>query len=163
MLLMDVDGTLTDGKIYMGQDGEAFKVFNVKDGYAINEILPKHGITPVIITSRISKIVENRAKEIGIKLVYQGVKDKLEILKKIADENAVTLEKIAYIGDDINDMECVRSCGFSGCPEDAVIEIKDIADFISKKKGGEGAVREFIEAMINGRYKINKNKYGAKS
>jgi len=149
MLVMDVDGTLTDGKIYMGQDGEILKAFNVKDGYAINEILPKHGITPIIITSRISKIVENRANEIGIKFVHQGVKDKLPLIKKIADENFVTLEEIAYIGDDLNDMDCIKVCGFTGCPSDAVTEIKNTVNFISSKNGGNGAVREFVEIIIN--------------
>jgi len=86
MLVMDVDGTLTDGKIYMGQDGEIFKVFNVKDGYAIHELLPKYNIVPVIITGRISRIVENRAKEIGIKHIYQSVEDKIGLLKKLVQE-----------------------------------------------------------------------------
>jgi len=145
---MDVDGTLTDGKIYMGQDGETFKVFNVKDGYAINEILPKHGIMPVIITSRISKIVENRAKEIGIKLVYQGVKDKLEILKKIAYENAVAFEEIAYIGDDLNDYAAMKLCGFKACPADSVAEIRELCDYVSPYNGGNGAVRDICEYIL---------------
>jgi 3-deoxy-D-manno-octulosonate 8-phosphate phosphatase (KDO 8-P phosphatase) len=148
MLVMDVDGTLTDGKIYMGQNGELFKVFDIKDGYAINEILPKYGITPIIITSRISKIVENRADEIGVKFVYQGVKDKLALIKKIADENAVTLEEIAYIGDDLNDLDCIKACGLGGCPADAASEIKEIADYVTKKPGGSGAVRDFVEYFI---------------
>jgi len=148
ILVMDVDGTLTDGKIYMGQDGEVFKVFDVKDGYAINEILPKHGITPIIITGRISKIVENRAREIGITLVYQGVKDKLALIKKIAEENTVTMEEIAYIGDDLNDMDCLKACGLGGCPADAVDEIKRNADYITTPPGGSGAVRDFVEFLL---------------
>ena len=86
MLVMDVDGTLTDGKIYMGSDGEVFKAFDVKDGYAIAH-LHEVGIIPVIITGRKSKIVENRAKELNIKEVYQGVSDKVEKLKEVAKSN----------------------------------------------------------------------------
>ena len=144
---MDVDGTLTDGKIYTGESGEAFKAFNTKDGYAIKEILPKLGISPVIITSRTSKIVENRARELNIAMVYQGIIDKLPLLKKLSDENNTPLDKIAYIGDDINDLSCIEVCGFTACPSDSVDEIKNKVDYICKRKGGDGAVREFIELM----------------
>jgi 3-deoxy-D-manno-octulosonate 8-phosphate phosphatase (KDO 8-P phosphatase) len=148
ILIMDVDGTLTDGKIYIGQDGEVFKAFNAKDGYAINEILPKYGITPIIITGKTSKIVENRAKETGVKLVYQDVKDKLTLIKKIADENDVSLGEIAYIGDDLNDLDCIKECGLGGCPADAAREIKKNADYVTKNTGGFGAVRDFVEYII---------------
>jgi 3-deoxy-D-manno-octulosonate 8-phosphate phosphatase (KDO 8-P phosphatase) len=148
MLVMDVDGTLTDGKIYMGQDGEILKVFNVKDGYAIHEILPKYNIIPVIITGRTSRIVENRAKEIGITHIYQGIEDKTGLLRKLVQEINISMSDVAYIGDDINDLECMKICGLKGCPADAVPEIKTIADFISKKNGGEGAVREFVEKIV---------------
>jgi 3-deoxy-D-manno-octulosonate 8-phosphate phosphatase (KDO 8-P phosphatase) len=147
-MVMDVDGTLTDGKIYMGQEGEIFKAFNVRDGYAIHELLPKYNIIPVIITGRISRIVENRAKEIGITHIFQGIDDKLEQLRKLVQEKNISLANVAYIGDDINDLECMKTCGLKGCPADAAPEIKNIADFISKKNGGEGAVREFIENII---------------
>jgi len=149
MLAMDVDGTLTDGRIYMGQDGELFKVFNAKDGYAINELLPKYNILPVIITGRFSRIVENRASELGITHIYQGIKDKSELLEKIAKENNLSMSNVAFIGDDDNDLECMKKCGIKGCPADAVQEIKAVADFISGKNGGDGAVREFIDFIIN--------------
>jgi len=155
MLVIDVDGTLTDGKIYMGQDGEIFKVFNIKDGYAIHELLPKYNIIPVVITGRISRIVENRARELGIKHIYQGVEDKIEQLRKLVSEINISLANVAYIGDDINDLDCMKNCGFKGCPADAEPKIKKIANFISKKKGGEGAVREFIETIIR-KYRKNK-------
>jgi len=144
----DVDGTLTDGKINMGDDGEVMKAFDIKDGYAINEMLPDHGITPVIITGRESRLVVNRASELGVKKVYQGVKDKLVMVNKFAIENAVTLDEIAYIGDDINDLECIRACGISGCPADAADDIKKYADFVSAKPAGSGAVRDFSEYII---------------
>jgi 3-deoxy-D-manno-octulosonate 8-phosphate phosphatase (KDO 8-P phosphatase) len=149
MLIMDVDGTITDGKIYMGEHGEILKAFNIKDGYAIREILPKYNIIPVIITSRMSKIVENRALELCISHIYQGVIDKKILLKEIIEQENISMSNVAYIGDDINDLECMMSCGLRGCPADAVSEIKEIADFISKKNGGDGAVREFIEIIVN--------------
>jgi 3-deoxy-D-manno-octulosonate 8-phosphate phosphatase (KDO 8-P phosphatase) len=145
ILVMDVDGTLTDGKVYMSENGELMKAFDIKDGYAINVILPKHNIIPVIITGRESKIVDNRARELNIDRVYQGVKDKLALLQTIADEHSISLDKIAFIGDDLNDLDCIKACGISGCPADAADEVKEHVDFISKKIGGSGAVREFIE------------------
>lgn len=148
-LVMDVDGTLTDGKIYMGNDGEEMKVFSVKDGCGIHDILIPAGITPIIITGRVSKIVENRCKEIGIKDVHQGISNKIKTLLAIPGN----LSTIAYIGDDINDLSCMelikRAGGLVGCPADAVIKVKDIANFISTKNGGDGAVREFIEWLLD--------------
>lgn len=144
MLVMDVDGTLTDGKIYMGSDGEVFKAFDVKDGHAIAH-LHEVGIIPVIITGRKSKIVENRAKELNIKEVYQGISDKVEKLKEVAKSNGVLLEEVAYIGDDLNDLDCMGICGLSACPNDAIDKVTSNVDFKCNKNGGYGAVREFIE------------------
>jgi len=148
LLAMDVDGTLTDGKIYLGENGEVMKAFNVKDGYAIHDVLLEYGVIPVIITNRKSKIVKNRAQELGVELVFQGIKDKLALLKNLATENGITLKEIAYIGDDIGDLECIKACGIGGCPADAVDEVKSEADYICKNKGGEGAVREFVEHSV---------------
>lgn len=148
LLVMDVDGTLTDGKIYMGPDGEVMKAFDVKDGYAIAHMLPEMGIVPVIITGRESQIVANRAKELGITELYQGVSNKLAQLKKVAEKYNATPEEIAYIGDDLNDLECIKYCGFSACPADAVDDVKGKCDFVCKAIAGEGAVRESIEKVI---------------
>ena len=145
LLVMDVDGTLTDGKIYMGENGEVMKAFNVKDGYAIAHMLPEMGIIPVIITGRKSKIVENRAKELGITELYQGVGDKLAVLKNVAEKYNVSPDEIAYIGDDINDLDCIEYCGVTACPADAVEEVKRIATYVCKKNGRDGAVREYID------------------
>ena len=142
---MDVDGTLTDGKIYMGENGEVMKAFNVKDGYAIAHMLPEMGIIPVIITGRKSKIVENRAKELGITELYQGVGDKLAQLKIVAEKYNAAPEEIAYIGDDLNDLECIEFCGVTACPVDAVEKVKKTVNLVCNKKAGEGAVRDFIE------------------
>ncbi len=146
---MDVDGTLTDGIINMGPDGELFKSFNIKDGYAINEMLPEHGIVPAIITGRTSKIVENRARELHITELHQGKHDKLDTLKALMSKYGCTRENVAYIGDDILDIVCMKECGVVGCPADACEQVKSLAHFISTAKGGDGAVREFVEYVIS--------------
>ena len=147
-LVMDVDGTLTDGKIYMSAAGEMMKAFNVKDGCGIHDILIPSGIIPIIMTGRKSEIVENRCRELGIIHVFQRVENKLQKLIEIVDD----LSAVAYIGDDINDLSCINYVktmgGIIGCPADAVNTIKEIADFISIHKGGDGAVRDFIEWLI---------------
>ena len=147
LLVMDVDGTLTDGKIYMGENGEVMKAFNVKDGYAIAHMLPEMGIIPVIITGRKSKIVENRAKELGITELFQGVGDKLVQLKIVAEKYNAAPEEIAYIGDDLNDLECIEYCGVTACPADAVEEVMRRVTYVCKVNGGEGTVREFCDSF----------------
>ena len=150
LLVMDVDGTLTDGKIYMGENGEVMKAFNVKDGYAIAHMLPEMGIIPVIITGRKSKIVENRAKEIGITELHQGVRDKLTVLKEVAEKYNASQNEIAYIGDDINDLECIEYCGFTACPADAVEKVKNNCQYVSVLYAGHGAVRDIINKINMG-------------
>ena len=154
IMIFDVDGTLTDGKIYMSNSGELFKAFNIKDGCGIHDLLPKKEIVPVIITARSSDIVKNRCKELNISECWQGVRDKLGKMREIAekygiapDENDVYRE-IAYVGDDIIDIKCMEHCGIIACPADAVAEVKSISNFISVYNGGDGAVREFIEQIV---------------
>ena len=148
LLVMDVDGTLTDGKIYMGENGEIMKAFDVKDGYAIAHILPEMGIIPVIITGRESKIVENRARELKITELYQGVPNKLEKLKEVAAKYDAAPDEIAYIGDDLNDIECIEYCGFSACPADSVETVKSMVINVCKNNGGCGVIRECIRLMM---------------
>ena len=158
-VVMDVDGTLTDGKINIAPSGELFKAFNVRDGYAINTILPQIEVKPVIITGRESEIVTKRSEELGIPFVFQGVKDKRRVLENLLavescrDGCEYTLANCAYIGDDIPDLECMQliklAGGLTACPYDAVQEIKAISDFISSKKGGDGAVRELVDFLKN--------------
>ena len=163
-LILDVDGTLTDGKIYMGNEGEVLKACDIKDGCGIHDILIPSGIVPIIITGRVSEIVKNRCKELGITVIHQGVKNKIEkldeVLKEFSDiffENnnkyvRYEYKHCAYCGDDINDLSCMEpiknSGGLIGCPSDAVKQVKEISDFISNYKGGNGAVREFIEWIL---------------
>lgn len=157
-LILDVDGTLTDGKIYMADSGELFKVFDIKDGCGIKELLIPAGILPVIITARNSRIVENRCKELNITEIYQGCCNKLKKLDELLEAYSIQYVETysyfncAYMGDDIVDLQCMipikAAGGLVGCPADAAEEVKAVADFVSSKGGGQGAVREFIEWMI---------------
>lgn len=148
-LVMDVDGTLTDGKIYMGQAGEAFKAFNIKDGCGIKEILPQHNIIPIVITARQSQILEKRCKEIGISEIHQGFRQKFQKLNEVVSGDLGT---VAYIGDDIPDIPCMEAVKKAGglvlCPADAISEIKSFADYISGNRAGDGAVRDCINYLI---------------
>lgn len=147
IIIFDVDGTLTDGKIYMGPDGEVFKAFNAHDAQGIRK-LKGIGIESIIITGRTSKIVENRAKEMDITELYQDVQNKKEKVLEIAKIKNLKLKDIAYIGDDENDYEAMKICGFKACPNDAEEKIKEIADYISPRKCNEAAVREILENKI---------------
>lgn len=123
-IVMDVDGTLTDGGIYLDDRGNEFKKFDVKDGYAIHDILPSMNIIPIILTGRKSEIVKRRSQELGIQYVIQGSKNKIEDMKDILSKLSISLEDTVYIGDDLNDLECMKMVGISACPNDAVDEIK---------------------------------------
>ena len=145
VLVLDVDGTMTDGKLNISNSGELFKSFSVLDGYAIVNILADLNIAPVILTGRKSEIVERRAEELGIKAVLQGSSRKLETLEKYLKKVGISWDEVAYMGDDLNDYECMIRAKIKACPWNAVKEIKEISDYITKQKGGDGAVREFIE------------------
>lgn len=153
LLVMDVDGTLTDGKVYIGFSGELLKAFNIKDGLGITIILPKLSIVPVIITGRKSKMLEIRCNELGIKELHQGISNKLALLNCIVSNYDCSLAEVAYIGDDINDLECMNAVanagGLVGCPVDAAEEVQEVSSFISSHSGGEGAVRDFINWLVD--------------
>lgn len=150
-LVLDVDGTLTDGKIYMGQDGELAKAFDIKDGCGILLELPRFGIIPVIITARESRILKNRCAELNIQELHQGVKDKLSKLREIVSKYETDLSAVAYAGDDLPDIPCMEAVKQSGgavlCPADAIPEIRALADFVSGCRAGEGAVRDMIRYL----------------
>lgn len=148
LFVMDVDGTLTDGRINMGPEGELFKSFNIKDGYAVNEMLPAHGIVPAIITGRTSRIVENRARELHITELYQGRHDKRDTMLALMAKYGCTAANTAYIGDDILDIPCMEECALVGCPANACREVREMSHYVCQARGGEGAVREFAEAVI---------------
>ena len=148
LIVLDVDGTLTNGAITYTQNGDEIKSFCVKDGLAIASWI-KLGKQVAIITGRESKIVERRAKELGIKHFYQGVDNKKEILQNILDELGLSMKDVASIGDDLNDYTMLSSSQIAFVPANASIYVKKIADVVLSKKGGDGAVREMIERLIN--------------
>ena len=147
MVVMDVDGTLTDGKIYVGENGEVFKAFNVKDGYRLINLEMFH-IIPVIITGKKSEILSKRAAELKITEVYQGIDDKLKVLDEVINRYQLCYENVAYIGDDLNDLECMKVCYLTACPADAIDEVREGVDFICNVNGGNGAVREFVDLIV---------------
>lgn len=160
ILVLDVDGTLTDGKLYMDDKDNALKAFNVRDGLAIVNWL-KLGGEVAIITGKSSNIVERRAKELGIKYVVQGSKNKTQDLKKILERLNLSFENVAYMGDDLNDIGLMKKIALPACPHDAVLEVLEICKFISNKNGGEGAVRDLLEHIMkaNGMWKKVLDRY----
>jgi len=146
-IIFDIDGTLTDGGIIISSDGSESKRFHVRDGQIIS-ILPNIGFTTIFLTGRTSEVTTIRAKELGIKVVMQGISDKATTLQNYINDNALNKSQIAYIGDDINDYVAMNLCSFKACPADADIEIKQICDYISTKQGGYGAARDICEHLL---------------
>ncbi|SFZ97808.1 3-deoxy-D-manno-octulosonate 8-phosphate phosphatase [hydrothermal vent metagenome] len=147
LIVLDVDGTMTDSRITYSQNGDEIKSFNVKDGLAIAS-WRKLGKQVAIITGRKSAIVERRAKELHIEHFYQGIHKKREVLEELLEKLDLTMENVAAIGDDLNDMRMLKAAEISFVPRDASAYVDKIADVILTKKGGEGAVREMIEYLI---------------
>jgi len=148
LIVLDVDGTLTDGKIIYTSNGDELKNFDVKDGLAIASWSKKLNKKVVIITGRKSLLVEKRAKELGVTHLFQGIDNKDEILENILKEENLTWEQTAGLGDDLNDYKMLSKVGFSFAVNDAVDEIKSICDVVCTKKGGFGAAREMIEIIL---------------
>lgn len=144
---MDIDGTLTDGAMYYGENGESLKRFHVRDGMGV-VLLHRAGINTAIITSETSKIVESRAIKLGITDVILGCRNKTKALDELSQNLNLRLDEIAYIGDDVNDYYVMQMVGFSACPSDAVESIKGISDYLCKFSGGNGAMREFAEIIL---------------
>ena len=147
LFVTDVDGTLTDGKIYIGPDGEMVKSFHVKDGYAIHNILPEMGVIPVILTGRKSEMVEMRGRELGVPYIIQGSRDKIADLSALLGELSLEWSQVAYMGDDLNDFQIMQKVAWAACPCDAVDEVKKICHYVANKEGGTGAVREAIDYL----------------
>jgi 3-deoxy-D-manno-octulosonate 8-phosphate phosphatase (KDO 8-P phosphatase) len=147
LIVLDVDGTMTDSRISYTQEGDEIKSFNVKDGLAIAswKRLGKH---VAIITGRESKIVERRAKELHIEYFYQGVKNKVKVLDELVEKLGLELNQVAAIGDDLNDLGMLQKVGISFVPRDASSYVDKVATVVLTKRGGNGAVREMIEYLI---------------
>ena len=147
LLILDVDGTMTNGKITYSNSGEEFKSFCVKDGLAIASWI-RLGRSVAIITGRESKIVERRAKELGIEFFYQKIKDKATKAEEIFEKLNISWENVASIGDDLNDYTMLKKSKQSFAPSNAVENIKHCVNSVLSTKGGEGAVREMIELIV---------------
>lgn len=152
-IFLDVDGTLTNSKVYLDNHQNEFKAFNVKDGLMITAAM-KLGYEFIIITGRKSEVVARRAAELGIEEYHQGISNKRELLEAILEEKEINYENMAYFGDDLNDLAIMKEAGFAASPLDAAEEVKEISDFISKFLGGNGAVREILSYLLkeNGEY-----------
>jgi 3-deoxy-D-manno-octulosonate 8-phosphate phosphatase (KDO 8-P phosphatase) len=147
LLMLDVDGVLTDGKIIYNDRGEEIKAFNVRDGHGL-KLLMRAGIEIALITGRKSKVVLHRARDLGIKKVYQGVINKIEIYEKILKEKKLKDINVGFVGDDLVDIPVLKRVGFSAAVGDAIPEVKKVVDYVASKKGGEGAVREICELLL---------------
>ncbi|MDG1427566.1 MAG: HAD hydrolase family protein [Crocinitomicaceae bacterium] len=148
LLILDVDGVMTDGGMYFAESGEQMKKFNTKDGMAIIHLTRNDFQVAIISSGFKGEAVKKRAEMLGIQNCYVGRDSKLEVLKNMCNELSISLEEVAIIGDDINDLEVMRNVGLSFSPKDAVSAVKQQVDVVLSKRGGEGCVREMIDQFI---------------
>lgn len=146
LLVIDVDGVMTDGKLYYTDQGEAFKIFDVKDGLGIK--IAKQIVSIAIITGNTSSIIQKRATVLGISHLYLGIEDKANCLVSLMKELNLSKEEVAYIGDDLNDLVVSDLVGIFACPSDAHQAVLNKTNYPLKSKGGDGAVREFVDALL---------------
>mgnify|MGYP002856919942 FL=1 len=154
MLILDVDGVLTDGRLFYGSAGIEMKAFNVHDGYGIKKI-QLEGISIAIVSGRTSDIVERRAKELNIRFLFQNVAQKDEVLEELCRESGIQPRHMAHVGDDLPDLALFQNVGLGIAVADARVEVQKSADFVTKAKGGEGAVREVCELILASRLEGN--------
>ena len=147
LLVLDVDGVMTDGSIYITDSGEEVKAFNSKDGHGI-KLLMRAGLEVAIITGRVSKALEHRVNDLGIQHVVQNCKDKRAALNDLADELGLPTNQMVFIGDDVVDLPAMRLCGLSFAPADALPMVKREAGIVTECLGGRGCVREAIEEIL---------------
>jgi YrbI family 3-deoxy-D-manno-octulosonate 8-phosphate phosphatase len=155
----DVDGVLTDAGMYYAESGDEWKKFNTRDGMGI-KLLQRAGIITAIVTQERTKLVARRAEKLTIPELHQGVMDKLTVIWEMAARHGLSLKQVAYIGDDVNDLEALKAVGFSASPADGMPNIAAAVDYVCQKKGGEGAVREIIEMILEAqRSKVESGKW----
>jgi len=147
LLILDVDGVMTDGSIIMDHEGRESKSFNVLDGHGL-KMLQRYGVKVAILTGRKSKVVEYRAKDLGIADVYQGALNKKEVFEKILGKHKLSADEVAYVGDDIVDIPVLKRVGFSAAVADALDVVKKSVNYVTKNNGGHGAVREVCEMIL---------------
>lgn len=154
LFLTDCDGCLTDGGMYYSNEGDETKKFNTKDGMGF-QLLREHKIMTGIITGETTALVERRAQKLNVNILRQGVKDKLAEVKKICQELKISLDQIAYVGDDINDLDLIQAVGLGCCVKNSIPQLKKHAKYITKTSGGNGAVREIIDMILEGNHASN--------
>jgi len=148
----DVDGVLTDAGMYYSESGEELKKFNTRDGMGI-KLLQKAGLITALVTQERTKLVARRGEKLMIPEVHQGVMDKLSVVREMAERHGVSMDQVAYMGDDINDLSTLKAVGFSATPADGLPQILAAVDYVCTKKGGEGAVREIVEMILQAQHK----------
>lgn len=148
----DVDGVLTDAGMYYSESGEELKKFNTRDGMGI-KLLQRAGLITAIVTQERTKLVAWRGEKLMMPEVHQGVMDKLSLVREMAARHGLSMDEVAYIGDDINDLATLKAVGFSATPADGMPEVVEAVDYVCVKKGGEGAVREIIEMILKAQQK----------
>jgi YrbI family 3-deoxy-D-manno-octulosonate 8-phosphate phosphatase len=154
---MDVDGVLTDAGMYYSESGDEWKKFNTRDGMGI-KLLQKAGLITAIVTQERTRLVARRAEKLAIPELHQGVMDKLTVIRGMAARHGLSLRHVAYVGDDINDIEALKAVGFSAAPADGLPQVLEIVDYICRQKGGEGAVRELVEIILLSRNEVRTTK-----
>ena len=147
LLVCDIDGVFSDGRIYLGNDGEELKAFNTKDGFGI-KALGQSGVDVAVITGRQSNIVEKRMTALGVKFIVQGEENKLPALQKIAEKLQLNAKQIAYIGDDVPDIACIKHVGLGVAVQDAHPLVRQAANYTTFLNGGFGAVRELCDLIM---------------
>ncbi|MEG5264654.1 3-deoxy-manno-octulosonate-8-phosphatase KdsC [Pseudomonas sp. JDS28PS106] len=148
LAVFDVDGVLTDGRLYFLEDGSEFKTFNTLDGHGIKTLIAS-GVTTAIISGRKSPVVERRAKNLGIAHLFQGREDKLVVLDQLLATLGLTYEQVAYLGDDLPDLPVIRRVGLGMAVANAASFVRQHADGVTQARGGEGAAREFCELILS--------------
>ena len=147
LIVMDVDGVLTDGRIILDDNGVEYKFFDVKDGH-IFHIIRDFGIKIAFVSGRYSKVTEIRARQLGVDDLYQDQHVKIDAFNALKDKYGLSNENMAYIGDDLIDIPPMILSGFSACPKDAHEEVKKVSDYVSEFYGGRGAVRDIVEEIL---------------
>jgi YrbI family 3-deoxy-D-manno-octulosonate 8-phosphate phosphatase len=148
LVITDVDGVLTDGSLFYSTEGVAMKKFNIKDGMG-TVLLYDAGIPCGVITSDPPDFIKARANRIKLDFLYSNIKNKKKKLLEICSEKKLSPENVAYIGDDVNDLDIIQAVGLSAAPSDAVPKILELADYVCERKGGEGAFREFVDLILS--------------
>ena len=147
-----MDGVLTDAGMYYSESGEELKKFNTRDGMGI-KLLQRAGLITALVTMEETKLVARRAEKLAIPEVHQGARDKLAVMREMVARHGLTLQQVAYIGDDVNDLEVLNAVGFSAAPADALPAVRNAVDYVCRQKGGEGAVREVADLILEAKSK----------